>query len=641
MDSGSKIQNRLDESARFRTLSMAFLSFAALIAFVVAYPGMARGWFGATVLDLALLPIIFVLASSAACYVLASMEFKMHIEEEERILLEKRKDKSALEVGEDVLFVARRSRDNFRKYAPYVVSGVEIAAAAVFLVLYHRYIGKRIEAPSVSNHAPAAFVSLAIALLCLFFGVFAVGQSRVRAFRWFRVPGAWLILSFAIFASASVSILLIKSGRPEWDGWIRNFFMVVLAATGVELLLNFIMEFYRPRGEMEERPVFESRILALFTEPGGLMRNVAETLDYQFGFKISGTWLYKMVETSLIPLLILWMFSLWTMTCFVQIYPNELGVRESFGVLEKGEPLTAGIHFKLPYPYGRIIRIPADDIQEVYVGTGADEKSVAVKPEKDTNAILWTVMHYEKEANFLVASDKSVSENETPVSFISSVFNIQYRIGRKGLLDYYYGNQDARKTIKAVSEAVIVKFLAGKDMLKMLSLERKSNKALLADLLQKAYDRHGLGIEVLFVNILDVHPPVEKVAPSFQNVVGAIEEKEADILKAKEYENKTIPMAEAEGARVVLDAETGSRNAVTLAQSENERFMKQLLAYRQMPGMFMLRTYLDFFENECAKVRKVVVASDLAHNVFILNLEEKQRLDLLDVPLADLAPEKK
>ncbi|HPO91607.1 MAG TPA: hypothetical protein PLJ44_10905, partial [Victivallales bacterium] len=162
-----------------------------------------------------------------------------------------------------------------------------------------------------------------------------------------------------------------------------------------------------------------------------------------------------------------------------------------------------------------------------------------------------------------------------------------------------------------------------------------------ATLLQETYDKNKLGIKVVFVNILDVHPPVEKVAPSFQNVIGAIEEKEAEILKAKAYEKKILPIAEAEASKVVLDAETESKNTVILAQSENERFTKQLIAYKQMPYMFKLRTYLDFFESDLAKVRKIVIDSNLAYNVYILNFEEKQRLDLLDVPISDLASEKK
>ena len=47
-----------------------------------------------------------------------------------------------------------------------------------------------------------------------------------------------------------------------------------------ELVVNFIIEFYRPRSLGESRPVFESQLLSLFTEPGGVLRNIASALDY-------------------------------------------------------------------------------------------------------------------------------------------------------------------------------------------------------------------------------------------------------------------------------------------------------------------------------------------------------------------------
>ncbi|HPN83881.1 MAG TPA: hypothetical protein PK821_00965, partial [Victivallales bacterium] len=447
----TKIQNRIDQASKLGSLSAFFFIEAAIFTVIVAYSGVSVAWFGSDVFNLALLPLIYVLLSSASSFILSSFEFKARSEEEEKELLQKRKESSALEVGEDVMFVARRSLGVFKKYTPYVISVLKVLSAIAFLYIYYSHVQFRVEAPLPAVHAQAAFVSFLLSLACLFSGVFAIGQSRDMEFRWLRASGSWLIMSSVIFAFASISILLIKAGYPEWDERARNIFFVVLALIGLELFLNFVMEFYRPRGGMEERPVFESRFLALFTEPGGLMRNIAETLDYQFGFKISGTWLYRIFETSLIPLFMLWLASLWLMTCFVQIYPNELGIRESFGVMEKGEPLLAGIHLKLPYPYGRIIRIPADDVQEIFVGMSEEGKiKVKDKDDKESDAILWTVSHYGKEVNFLVASEKAVSENEVPVSYISSVFNIQYKIGRKGLLEYYYGNDDVRKTIKAI-----------------------------------------------------------------------------------------------------------------------------------------------------------------------------------------------
>ena len=72
-----------------------------------------------------------------------------------------------------------------------------------------------------------------------------------------------------------------------------KFVYVVLIILCAEFVFNFISEFYRPRTQLEDRPVHESRILAVFIDPGSIAKNVANMLDYQFGFKVSGTWMYQ------------------------------------------------------------------------------------------------------------------------------------------------------------------------------------------------------------------------------------------------------------------------------------------------------------------------------------------------------------
>jgi hypothetical protein len=52
-----------------------------------------------------------------------------------------------------------------------------------------------------------------------------------------------------------------------------------------------------------------------------------------------------------------------------------------------------------------------------------------------------------------------------------------------------------------------------------------------------------------------------------------------------------------------------------------------------MPSMFKLKAYLDFLENDCQNVRKYVVSSNLRNEVYELNLEEKERIDLVDTDL--------
>jgi len=110
-------------------------------------------------------------------------------------------------------------------------------------------------------------------------------------------------------------------------------------------------------------------------------------------------------------------------------------------------------------------------------------------------------------------------------------------------------------------------------------------------------------------------------------------------LNARAYEKKTLPYALAEASKIVKEAETARDNAIRLSEAEMMRFKKQLEAYRIMPEMYKLRTYLDFFEKDCGDVRKIIVGDTDTNNVYIFNFEEKARMDIIDADLGDLSNE--
>jgi regulator of protease activity HflC (stomatin/prohibitin superfamily) len=74
---------------------------------------------------------------------------------------------------------------------------------------------------------------------------------------------------------------------------------------------------------------------------------------------------------------------------------------------------------------------------------------------------------------------------------------------------------------------------------------------------------------------------------------------------------------------------------INVAKAEQNRFLSQLKAYSVAPEIFKLRMYLDFLKNDCKDVRKYVLSSDLQGEVYELNLEEKERLNLLDADLGE------
>lgn len=635
MEAETTIRHRVEKSRLLCRVSVIIGICAFAMANVVLFSGIVKIWMGSDSYALILIPytLVAILAFNSAVF--GFLESKASIEEEDRLLLEKRKEKQAFETGEDVLFTSARTFRNFKKYAPLILTLINFFIIGFFLFLYWKHWMSRVDMPVPVNPLRAAFVTIMLSIISVFGGVFCIGQSREKAFRSLRPVGAWLILSFVFGTLATFAILMHKFDLPAWDFYLARFAFVVLAVLGIELLVNLVIEFYRPRISTEERPVFESRILALFTEPGGIVRNIADTLDYQFGFKVSKTWLYIFLEKSLAPLIIIWLAALWLFTCIGEVGPGEVGVRENFGRrIESKQPLLAGIYLKLPWPFGKIARFPVHRVREINIGPElTDEKGNKKLPE----VVLWSTSHYAKEGRFLVAAEREASGNEVPASFMAAFLPVQYKIKKDNVKDYAYRHENPDKTLKAIAEREIAGYFASADMLKIMSVEREKTIEKLRENIQRAADDMELGVEIIKVNLHDAHPPADQVALAFQDVVGAQEERETEILSAEVYKNKVLPVAEAEAKKLIADAEAHRDNVVKISEAEKLRFAKQRSAYREMPEMFILHTYLDFLENDCKAVRKYIVPVSGRYDVYIINLEEKTRLDLMDVDLGELS----
>lgn len=631
-----KFQSQIEKARLLTVISSMALGLVVVIAAIVLLSGPVYQWAGFDTYSITIVPFVPALLFVLASLFLGVISTNAAREEEEKELLIKKKNlEKTFEGTEDVRFTSGRALVNYKKYLPYVLSMTSALLLAFILYSVLRYWNVRVEKILPTNSIHVAFTSAIFMCACIFGGMFCIGQSKEKEFRWLRPVGAWLVLAAVSMLCAGI-VALANKKAPYLDAYTAKTLFAVYSVLAIEFVIAFVTEFYRPRTSIEsERPVFESRLLALFTEPGGVVRNIADTLDYQFGFKVSKTWIYTFVEKAIVPLIIIWLFSLWMLTCISEIGSNEVGMRERFGKLVSEKPIHAGVYFKLPWPFEKISRFAVYRVHEISIGLNlTNEKGEETRPE----VVLWTKAHYAKESSFLVASDKSSSDSkDVPVSFLNASMPIQYQIRESELIKFAYKNENPLKTLKDLGESVATKYFASVDFLKAMSSDRHKISMEVRNLLQKEVDRYGLGIDILYVNLHDVHPPVEKVAPAFQDVIGAREEKETAILNAKAYQKTVIFDAEAQANKLVKDADTYKSNVLKLSKAESERFQKQLASYKQMPEMFRLRTYLDFLENDCKNIRKFIMSANMPYEVYEINMEEKARLDLIDANIGEIA----
>ncbi|MBZ0253980.1 MAG: protease modulator HflK, partial [Candidatus Methylomirabilis sp.] len=127
--------------------------------------------------------------------------------------------------------------------------------------------------------------------------------------------------------------------------------------------------------------------------------------------------------------------------------------------------------------------------------------------------------------------------------------------------------------------------------------------------LQGALDRYGAGARVLFLDIVDLHPP-EQGIDSFRDVSSAREDKQARIEKARSYRNGTIPQARGEAAKVVKGAEDYRASLVSEAEGRAGAFNQQYEQYRRAPEVTRTRLLLETMEKALPAAEKYIVDAD-------------------------------
>jgi len=546
------------------------------------------------------------------------------------------------------------------------------------------------------NHPQlAAVFMVAIAFISFLISRYAGGMSTQEQWKSLRAGGSYLlgtaILSFALAVSLALAQFKFNIGMTVL-GWGIPVLLIIL---GVEAGLNVVLDTYRPRipGQYT-RSAFDSRLLGMISEPGGILRTFASAIDYQFGFEVSQTWFYRLLEKAIIPLVLFSIGTLYLLSCVVVVGPGQETLIEHLGSFE--EVVGPGIWAKFPWPFDKSYKYSTGQIQQINIGFVEEAESERAKRKP----LLWGQKHYQEEYNLLVAAEaegRKGQEGAVPVSLVRAAVPVQYRI--KDLESYVYSHSEATRVLEAICYRELMRLAASAkiepseaardvrgpegDKQSLLGAGRKAAAAYLSGRIQKEADEARLGVEIVFVGLQGVHPPTE-IAKDYEEVIGSVQKKQASILNSKAEENKILTslsgsidqakqlyelahqfqrakesgdsaaiarlseqintdFAGAQGDIFKALSEAGSYafERATLAKATGERFQDQVLAYRASPQIYKRELRLAMLEEALEKVRKyVVVAESDDTQVYIIDLQEQLTPSLYDLPLEILEKNK-
>ena len=393
-------------------------------------------------------------------------------------------------------------------------------------------------------------LTLLILLVLFFFSRYTSGMSRIGGWQLLRGCGSYMFgNAIATLAMIIVLGVLLYQKTTDWERYIAYAIPILMVVLGAETLLSFLVDIYRPRTPgVEPRACFDSRLLGMISEPGGIAHSLAEAVNYQFGFKVSQTWFYQLLQKAFIPLGIFGLAVIWLLTCFVVIQPYEHGILERFGRQVNAEkPLEPGFHWKWPAPFEICRKYNTDQLHEFYVGYRDFDQPDREKQRKQDKAWveLWTdTQHgWRDHFDFVSAPTPVPSEAETgeraAQHLVRMVVIVQYRIKADELADYTRDARDPEAALRKLAWNEVVQFAASNHIDQLLGEARETGDRVLRERIAAQVAQMKLGLEIIHVGILHVHP-TKQVAEAFRGVVKAQQEKIAEIRKARVTENETL-----------------------------------------------------------------------------------------------------
>ena len=525
-----------------------------------------------------------------------------------------------------------------------------------------------------------AIFMMAMAFASFLLSRYATGMSAQMQWKPLRAGGSSMLgAALLSFALAVILALVHLFGFEFLLKIMSAVILALLIILGTETALNLVLDIYRPRLKGQyNKSAFDSRLLGVINEPGSILRSAADAIDYQFGFKVSQTWFYKLLEQAIVPLVLFGMVTLYLLSCVVVIAPDEEAIVERFGnpVSDTNDVrlIGPGLTLKWPWPIEIAYKYPTKRILEIGIGYVVEDDPQAREEPKPK---LWGRKHYKEEYHLLVASEQSSTASgagTVPVSLVIAAVPVQYRI--KDLYSYIYNHNEPEEVLESICYRELTKFASSAkievedesdDEQSLLGAGRADAAQTLTDRIQAAADKIGLGVEIVFLGLQGVHPPIE-VAADYQKVIGAVQQKQKLILDAQARRNKILStrvgsvdkaedlyelalkyeqvqdvnspeevekygrqldeafeQAKGEIFKTLRESRTYAFEKATLAEATGQRFAGQLKAFREAPEIYIREQWLAMHEETLKNIRKYVIVADQNDTqITIIDLAQSQ-----------------
>ncbi len=287
---------------------------------------------------------------------------------------------------------------------------------------------------------------------------------------------------------------------------------------------------------------------------------------------------FRKIPRFIIVLIFLAAVAIYFATGLFVVGPAEVGLVKVFG--KHTTTAMPGLRYHLPFPMGSVAVVNTASLRKEEIGfeTVAPGRYIIV----------------EQEALMLTGDGNIVS-----VELV-----VQYYVGEPE--KYAFEVVPDTDIIKFTSEAILREEVAASTIDAVLTVERESISARVAERIQEEFDSMGIGLLVQNAYMQEASPPRQTIA-AFDDVNNARQDRTKFTNDAERYRNDIVPQAHGEAASITRAAEAYAAQKVLGATGDTERFINMLREYEIAPEITRTRLYLEMLESVLVDSEKTVV----------------------------------
>lgn len=423
-------------------------------------------------------------------------------------------------------------------------------------------------------------ISLILGTACAFLGILgSLAKEKPQPVS--AMLGRMAVILHFLTAGALLASAWSPVALPLAIGWAACGLAVILAA---DTFLKLVSRLYTPRRHWDSLPAPGAFFFFRWTglEGRDCFPPVQGDED-AFSLKLPEMWMWPVLRGQLPWLALVAVLLAWIAGSFHEVGAGESGIRQTGGRWSE-KVLAPGFHLSLPWPLGTVHRVDTGSIHETVLGFRADPGQ----------PILWERAHYEGEEMSLVGGGDDLLSISVP---------IHYRVSDPAA--YLRGAADAENLVRDLGGRILLELTIRRPASEVMTTGREEIRGDFHKRLQAELDREHCGIRVEEVCLRDVHPPV-LVAPSYQEVTAAMEEKEAMLHDGESYRLDLEARTRGDFSQILTSARSGASNRLARVKGEVARFDFRKEAWAQSRSLFEIREGFRMLDETLADTKKVI-----------------------------------